>query len=74
MVRKYNYGDTLDSYFINQLLDEFEADLAEGHHATLLNKFIKIREELASYFETAEDFESILSNVEELIDEVKGEL
>ena len=32
MVRKYNYGETLDSYFINQLLDEFEADLAEGHH------------------------------------------
>lgn len=66
--------EELDSYYLNQLLDEIEADIADTKNTKLLNKFIALKDELVQYFAVADDLQTRFDNVKELIEEIKGEL
>ena len=72
--REIKMKEELDSYYLNQLADEIEADIADTKNAKLLNKFIDFKDELQIYFSTAENIQSRFDNVKELIAEVKAEL
>lgn len=63
------YKEVNDLY-LNQLLDDFEATLAEGKHTTLLNKFVDIRKEIESYqtdmLEELEHLDEMLIDIQEV--------
>lgn len=66
--------EELDSYYLNQLLDEIEADIADTKNTKLLNKFIDFKDELVQYFAVADDLQTRFDTVKELIEVIKDEL
>ncbi len=55
--------DNLDRYYLDQLLDELEADLAERKDKTLLNKVIDIRREIDNLYEEAFNIADTLDDI-----------
>ena len=55
--------DNLDRYYLDQLLDDLEADLAERKDKTLLNKVIDIRHEIDKLYDEA-------FNIADTLDEI----
>ena len=53
----------LDRYYLDQLLDDLEADLAERKDKTLLNKVIDIRHEIDKLYDEA-------FNIADTLDEI----
>lgn len=55
--------DNLDRYYLDQLLDDLEAYLAERKDKTLLNKVIDIRHEIDKLYDEA-------FNIADTLDEI----
>lgn len=67
MRRGKDFTDTVDTYVLNTLMDEFESDLAEGQHAKLLNEFIDLRRELENYFDDATELAEALNDIYDIV-------
>lgn len=68
MRRSKDFTDTVDSYTIKTLMDDFEAELAEGQHQRLLNKFIDLRREFENYFNNAYELAEALNDVYDIVE------
>lgn len=55
--------DNLDRYYLDQLLDDLEADLAERKDKTLLNKVIDIRQEIDKLYDEAFNIADTLDDI-----------
>lgn len=55
--------DNLDRYYLDQLLDDLEADLAERKDKTLLNKVIDIRHEIDKLYDEAFNIADTLDDI-----------
>lgn len=55
--------DNLDRYYLDQLLDDLEADLAERKDKTLLNKVIDIRREIDKLYNEAFNIADTLDDI-----------
>lgn len=55
--------DNLDRYYLDQLLDDLEADLAERKDKTLLNKVIDIRREIDKLYDEAFNIADTLDDI-----------
>lgn len=55
--------DNLDRYYLDQLLDDLEAVLAERQDKTLLNKVIDIRRELDNLYDEAFNIADTLDDI-----------
>ena len=56
-------SDNLDRYYLDQLLDDLEADLAERKDKTLLNKVIDIRREIDKLYDEAFNIADTLDDI-----------
>lgn len=55
--------DNLDRYYLDQLLDDLEAALAERQDKTLLNKVIDIRREIDKLYDEAFNIADTLDDI-----------
>lgn len=55
--------DNLDRYYLDQLLDDLEAVLAERQDKTLLNKVIDIRREIDNLYDEAFNIADTLDDI-----------
>lgn len=65
------YYNEIDDTYLNQILDDYEAELAEGKHAKLLTKFIDIRREYENCRDKANEE---LENMNDMLNEIKDVL
>lgn len=63
--------DNLDRYYLDQLLDDLEADLAERKDKTLLNKVIDIRREIDNLYDEAFNIADTLDDIVCVIKDIK---
>lgn len=62
--------DDLDRYYLDQLLDDLEADLAERKDKTLLNKVIDIRHEIDKLYDEAFNIADTLDDIVRVIKDI----
>lgn len=63
--------DNLDRYYLDQLLDDLEAVLAERQDKTLLNKVIDIRREIDNLYDEAFNIADTLDDIVCVIKDIK---
>lgn len=68
-IKGIDYTSELETYYINQLLDSLEAEMAEGGHKKLLDKLIDIRRELDNYYDVAVEHAEMLNEIRWCLDE-----
>lgn len=68
MRRSKDFSDMVDSYTIKTLMDDFEAELAEGNHQKFLNRFIDIRREFECYVDDAMELAEALNDIYDIVE------
>lgn len=63
--------DNLDRYYLDQLLDDLEAVLAERQDKILLNKVIDIRREIDNLYDEAFNIADTLDDIVCVIKDIK---
>lgn len=68
MIKKgFDYTSELDSYYLNQQLDDIEATVADRKDKALLDKIIDFRRELDKYYDTAVEHAEILNDIRDCL-------
>lgn len=68
MCRSKDFTDSVDAYYINTMLDDFESELAEGQHRDLLKHFINIRHEFETYVDDAMELAEALNDIHDIVE------
>lgn len=68
MARNKDFTDNIDTYYLHTLIDEFEAELAEGKHAKFVLKLVDIRNEIENLEDNAVDLAEALNDIYEIVE------
>ena len=69
MVRSKDFTDNINTYYLTQLLDDFEADLAEGHLSNFVTKLADIRHEIDNLIDNATELAEALNDIYDIVDD-----
>lgn len=68
MARSKDFTENIDTYYLTQLLDDLEADLAEGHLTDLVLKLADIRHEIDELVDNATELAEALNDIYEIVE------
>ena len=68
MARSKDFTESIDTYYLTQLLDDFEGDLAEGHLTDLVIKLADIRHEIDNLIDNATELAEALNDIYEIVE------